>query len=172
MANPISSAARTDLLPNTPVSATTLAGELAQKAVRDLKLRVIPWVKEREGAAPCLAYEATVGVGKTGVIVETVAQGLVRGLRIVIRVPTVELGGELFQRLEAIVPGAVGLWRGREQLDPSMHEHEMCRRAEDVRAAQFVGARQVMFAARENEATARFILITVLMNLAATSSSN
>lgn len=139
MANPISSAARTDLLPNTPVSATTLAGELAQKAVRDLKLRVIPWVKEREGDAPCLAYEATVGVGKTGVIVETVAQGLVRGLRIAIRVPTVELGDELFQRLETIVPGAVGLWRGREQRDPSMHEHEMCRRAEDVRAAQFVG---------------------------------
>lgn len=139
MANPISSAARTDLLPNSPVCATTLAGELAQKAIRDLKLRVIPWVKERDGNAPCLAYDATVGVGKTGVIVEMVAQGLERGLRIVIRVPTVELGDELFQRLEAIVPGAVGLWRGREQPDPRMHEHEMCRRAEDVRAAQFVG---------------------------------
>jgi hypothetical protein len=121
------------------VSAATLAGELAQKAVRDLELRVIPWVNKRDGNAPCLAYNATVGVGKTGVIVETVAQGLWRGLRIAIRVPTVELASELYERLEAIVPGAVGLWRGREQSDPSMHEREMCRRAEDVKAAQFVG---------------------------------
>lgn len=139
LANSISSAAQTGRLPDAPLSATTLADELVHKALFDLKRRMIPWIETRRGDAPCLAYAATVGVGKTGAIVRVVEEALDYGLRVAIRFPTVELGREFLKRLERVVPDVAGLWLGREQPDPSMEEHEMCRRFDDVRAAQFVG---------------------------------
>ncbi len=127
------------MLATSPMSATTLAAELTRHVVDDLIKRVVPWTKVRHGPPPCLAYSVTVGVGKTGAIVRLVECALEKKLRVAIRIPTLELGLELIARLEKVVPGAAGLWRGREQSDPSFPEHAMCRRAEDVKAAQAVG---------------------------------
>lgn len=139
MAKPISTAARTKMLPTSPMSAPTLAGELSRRVVDDLMNRVVPWTKVRRGPPPCLAYAVTVGVGKTGAIVRLVERALEKKLRVAIRTPTLRLGLELIARLEKEVPGAAGLWRGRDRSDPTSPDHAMCRRAEDVKAAQAVG---------------------------------
>jgi len=122
------------------LSATTLASGLVKKALYDLDKRVVPWTKNGFAKPPCLAYAATVGVGKTGAIVLVVEEAVKRGLRIAIRTPTLALGRELLARIEKVVPGASGLWFGRDQPNPNSPAQKMCLRADDVRAAQFVGA--------------------------------
>ena len=122
------------------LSAVTMASGLTQKALRDLETRLVPWIKEHRGQPPCLAYVATVGVGKTGAIVLVVEDAVKRGLRVAIRTPTLALGLELLVRIEKAVPGASGLWFGRDQPNPNSPSQKMCLRADDVRAAQFVGA--------------------------------
>lgn len=139
MPKPISTAAETKVLSTSPTSALTIAGELNARVVDDLMNRVVPWTKESRDPPPCLAYVTTVGVGKTAAIVHLVEHALAQKLRVAIRTPTLELGLELLARLEKVVPGGVGLWRGREQSDPTFPESAMCRRVDDVKAAQSVG---------------------------------
>lgn len=139
MPKPISTAANTKSLPTSLSSALTIAGELQVRVIDDLMNRVVPWTKESHDPPPCLAYVTTVGVGKTAAIVRLAEHALAQKLRVAVRTPTLELGLELLTRLENVVPGGAGLWRGREQPDPAAPEYTMCRRSEDVRAAQNVG---------------------------------
>lgn len=144
MNKPFSSAARASLLPNRPASATTIAGELRHKVIADLECVVFPYIFERLSDGPRLElpqllYQATVGVGKTGVIVEAVGKAIEKGLRVAIRVPTVSLGGEVAHRIEARFPQSCGVWLGRDQDDPNKSGHKMCPRIDAVRAAQALG---------------------------------
>jgi len=128
-----------------PRPASTISEELAIAAREDLELHVFPYLREDGSQAPQsdlqLLYQATVGVGKTDVLVRVAGRAILSGLRVAIRVPTVKLAREIVQRIEQQYPGAAGLWLGREQNDPEYLGRQMCPRSQDVRAAKSVGAK-------------------------------
>lgn len=105
-----------------PRPAATIAKELAIAAREDLELHVSPYLREDGTNKPQsglqLLYQATVGVGKTDVLVSTAGRAILSGFRVAIRVPTVKLAREVLHRIQRHCPGAAGLWLGREQEDP------------------------------------------------------
>ena len=128
-----------------PRPASTIAREMRVAALEDLERYVFPHLREVGTPIPQkgvqLLYQATVGVGKTDVMVHVAGHAILSGLRVAIRVPTTKLAKEVLLRIEQHYPGAAGLWLGREKEDPNHPNRLMCPRAKDVRIAQSVGGK-------------------------------
>lgn len=146
---PSSSAARAAILRNAPQHADSIAGEMRRLALSLITTHVLPHVKRRAAPAsseptpdpPKWLFNVSAGVGKTRVIAAVAVEGVERGLRVVIAVPTTRLGFEIHREIERHLPGASGVWLGREQQDPNDPQQKMCPRHDAANAAHKLGLR-------------------------------
>ena len=115
--------------------------EHVQHAVRK---EIIPALRKSQGkegeGAPELLFSASVGVGKSSIVDETMPLLLAQGKRVLIVVPTIELAEECRVRLAHRYGDIAGVWRGIDQPDPDQSGQKMCLRSDAVKAAQGLGA--------------------------------
>ena len=146
---PTSSAARTTILPHTLQHADSIAGEMHRIALGFIAQQVLPYVKRRAAPSssepipspPKWLFNVSAGVGKTRVMAAAAVHGVKKGLRVVISVPTTRLGFDIQREIEKQLPGASGVWLGREQQDPNNPKQRMCPRHDAAYAAHKLGLR-------------------------------
>lgn len=144
---PASSAARATILHDTPKHADSIAGEMRRLALGLITTHVLPHVKRRAAPAsseplpepPKWLFNVSAGVGKTRVMAAAAVEGVKKGLRVVVAVPTTRLGFEIHHEIEKHLPGASGVWLGREQQNPNDPQQKMCPRHDAANAAHRLG---------------------------------
>ena len=113
---------------------------LKDQIQRDVESRLLPYVHNRRGNPPQLLYQVSVGVGKTRQATTAVIGMAATGLRILVRVPRIDLAEEWLQRLRKVLPqDGVGIWRGREQPDSDDPDQQMCLRNDVMKEAALHG---------------------------------
>lgn len=146
---PKSAAAHTTILPHTLQHADSIAGEMHRIALMFVTKKVLPHVKRRAAppssepipSPPKWLFNVSAGVGKTRVMTAAAVHAVKKGLRVVISVPTTRLGFDIQREIEKQLPGASGVWLGREQQDPNNTQQRMCPRHDAAYAAYKIGLR-------------------------------
>ncbi len=105
----------------------------------DVESRLLPYVHNRRGNPPQLLYQVSVGVGKTQQATTAVIGMAAAGLRVLVRVPRIDLAEEWLQNLSGTLRTGVGIWRGREQPDPDHADQQMCLRNDVITEAALHG---------------------------------
>ena len=144
---PKSSAAHTTIPPHTLQHADNIAGEMRKIALGFITDQVLPHVKRRAAppssdpipSPPKWLFNVSAGVGKTRAMTAAAVHGVKKGLRVVISVPTTRLGFDIQREIEKQLPGASGVWLGREQQDPNNPQQRMCPRHDAAYAAYKLG---------------------------------
>lgn len=147
--NPTSSAARALVLGNALQHADSIAGEMQRLAISFITTHALPHIKRRAAPAssepipdpPRWLFNVSAGVGKTRAMAGAAVKAVKLGLRVVIAVPTTHLGFQIHQEIERHLPGASGVWLGREQQDPNDPQQKMCPRHDAASAAHRLGLR-------------------------------
>ena len=146
---PASAAARARILLDAPQHAVTIAGEMRthilslieQEMRSHIKLRAAPQPTPSLPKPPKHLINVSAGVGKTRAAVAGVEVAVQHGMRVVFTVPTTSLGLDIHHEIEKLIPGASGVWLGRERQDPNNPGQRMCPRYEAARAAHTAGLR-------------------------------
>ena len=146
---PISAAANARVLRDTPRHADTIAGEMRthilsliqQEMLSHVELRAAPQPAPPVPKPPKHLINVSAGTGKTRAAVAGVISAVKLGMRVVIAVPTTNLGLDIHHAIENFMPGISGVWLGREKQDPNNPDQRMCPRHEAARAAHIIGLR-------------------------------
>ena len=118
-----------------------LWGSLLEQVLPYVKRRAAPSSSEPIPSPPKWLFNVSAGVGKTRVMAAAAVHGVKKGLRVVISVPTTRLGFDIQREIEKQLPGASGVWLGREQQDPNNPKQRMCPRHDAAYAAHKLGLR-------------------------------
>ena len=129
---------------------------LKDQIQRDIEDRLLPYVHNPLGNPPQLLYQVSVGVGKTQQATTAVIGMAAAGLRVLVRVPRIDLAEEWLQRLRQKLPDGVGIWRGREQPDPDHPDQQMCLRNDVMKEAALHGIKPSSVCGKKKQGYCKF----------------